>query len=148
MTDGGQRIVVGVDGSNESAAALAWAADHARRAGGRLQVIMCWEYPTAFGYAPDFGGVDLETDARHRLEELLARVLDDQPTVPVEPRVVEGHAAPVLVEAARSADLLVVGSRGHGALAGMLLGSTSQHCVNHAACPVVVVRPPAAGGQA
>jgi nucleotide-binding universal stress UspA family protein len=61
------------------------------------------------------------------------------PSAPIVTRVVQGHPAQVLLDAARGADLLVVGSRGHGTLAGMLLGSVSQHCVQHSPCPVVVV---------
>jgi len=61
------------------------------------------------------------------------------PPTQVLPRVVQGHPAQVLLEAARGAQMLVVGSRGHGTLAGMLLGSVSQHCVQHAPCPVLVV---------
>jgi nucleotide-binding universal stress UspA family protein len=70
-----------------------------------------------------------------------------EPPVTVRATVAEGHPADVLVRAARGADLLVVGSRGHGGFAGSLLGSVSQYCVHHAACPVLVVRDAGTGQQ-
>jgi hypothetical protein len=63
-----------------------------------------------------------------------------EPEVPVRPLVTEGHAAEVLLRASKGADLLVVGSRGHGGFASAMLGSVSLYCVLHAHCPVVVVR--------
>ena len=72
--------------------------------------------------------------------EAHAQVGGIAPDVVVEPLVVQGHAADVLVRAAEGADLLVVGSRGHGGFAEMLLGSVSQHCVHHAPCPVLILR--------
>ncbi|HUO48787.1 MAG TPA: universal stress protein [Acidimicrobiales bacterium] len=141
MAEGGQRIVVGVDGSPSSVRALHWAADQARRTGDRLEVVTTWEFPTTYGwvppYPPDF---DPSGDARRLLEETVAAELGDHAGIDVELVVVEGHAAPVLVEQAKGAQLLVVGSRGHGGFAGMLLGSVSEHCVHHASCPVIVVR--------
>ena len=141
MAEGGNRIVVGVDGSSSSVQALRWAADQARRTGDRLEVVTTWEFPTTYGwvppYPPDF---DPAGDARRLLEETVATELGDDPGIDVALVVVEGHAAPVLVDQARGADLLVVGSRGHGGFAGMLLGSVSEHCVHHASCPVMVVR--------
>jgi len=136
-----RRIVVGVDGSPSSCEALRWAADEARRAGALLEVVTSWEFPTTYGwvppYPPDF---DPGGDARRVLEDTVAEVLGEHPDVALDMRVVEGHAAPVLVEESRGAMLLVVGSRGHGGFTGMLLGSVSEHCVHHAACPVTVVR--------
>lgn len=71
---------------------------------------------------------------------MVATLLAEHSRVEVQTQVIEGHAAPVLIAAARDAQLLVVGSRGHGAFAGMLLGSVSEHCTSHSPCPVVVVR--------
>ena len=88
-------------------------------------------------YPPEF---DPAGDARRLLETTVAETLGEDPGLEIELVVAEGHAAPVLVEAAKGADLLVVGSRGHGGFAGMLLGSVSEHCVHHASCPVIVVR--------
>jgi nucleotide-binding universal stress UspA family protein len=141
MSSSAPTIVVGVDGSKASRDALAWAATQADQTGARLEVIRCWRQPVTYGYAPDYGeDADFAKDAREELDELLDQVLGPEPKILLEARVTEGHAAPILVEASRSADLLVVGSRGHGAFAGMLLGSTSHYCANHASCPVVVVR--------
>jgi nucleotide-binding universal stress UspA family protein len=74
------------------------------------------------------------------LSASLSQTLGDSPEVPLETSVVEGQSAPVLLDAASHADLLVVGSHGHGRFAGMLMGSVSTHCAQHAPCPVVVVR--------
>jgi nucleotide-binding universal stress UspA family protein len=79
-------------------------------------------------------------DAQKVLEEALEPVAQAYPGVTVKGRTVEGHPAPVLVEASRGAELLAIGSRGHGELAGVLLGSVSEHCVTHAHCPVLVLR--------
>jgi nucleotide-binding universal stress UspA family protein len=135
------RIVVGVDGSRSSCQALRWAARQAKLTGASLEVVACWEFPTAYGWVPQYpAGFDPSGDARRALEGTVAEVLGEDPGVEIGLSVVEGHAAPVLVEAARGATLLVVGSRGHGGFTGMLLGSVSEHCVSHAPCPVTVVR--------
>jgi nucleotide-binding universal stress UspA family protein len=135
------RIVVGIDGSESSAEALRWAATQARLTGDDLEVVMAWEFPTTFGTAPPVpAGYDPAQDTASLLAELVQRELGSDSGLKVTQTVVEGHPAPVLVDAARGADLLVVGSRGHGAFVGMLVGSVSEHCVSHAPCPVVVVR--------
>lgn len=133
-------IVVGVDGSASSRDALRWAARQARLTGADLHAVCAWNLPSGYGYAIDYSDVDLEAEARKGLDATLAQVLGDVPDAPLAAHVEQGHAASVLVEASRGADLLVVGSRGHGAFSGMLLGSVSQHCAQHAACPVVIVR--------
>lgn len=74
------------------------------------------------------------------LEPILASLRVKHPHVVLEYKIIEGHPAPVLVAESREADLLVVGSRGHGEFIGMLIGSTSEHCVTNASCPVVVFR--------
>jgi nucleotide-binding universal stress UspA family protein len=135
------RIVVGVDGSEASIDALKWAAAQAELVGGRLEAVMTWELPTTYGWAAPYPeGFDPETDTRHMLEDTVTSVLADHPGLEVHTQVIEGHPAPVLIDVAKGAQLLVVGSRGHGAFAGMLLGSVSDHCVSHSPCPVVVVR--------
>jgi nucleotide-binding universal stress UspA family protein len=142
---GGERIVVGVDGSPSSLQTLRWAARQAKLTGASLQVITCWEYPTSYGWAPPYpADFDPGGAAKRTLEVTVAEVLGDDPGVDIELSVVEGHAAPVLLEVARGASLLVVGSRGHGGFTGMLLGSVSGRCVGHAPCPVTVV--PYVGG--
>jgi nucleotide-binding universal stress UspA family protein len=133
-------IVVGVDGSPSSRHALLWAAGQARLTGADLHAVCAWDYPTTFGWASDYSDVDLAGDTRKELDATIAEVLGGLPDVPVVPRVERGHAASVLVDASRDADLLVVGSRGHGAFTGMLLGSVSQHCAQHAECPVLILR--------
>lgn len=132
---------MGLDGSPASKEALRWAVGQAKVVGAELLAVMAWRQPVSYGYLPDYSDADLEGDARKRLEQTVAEVLSADPAVPVTASVVDGHPAPVLIEAARGAELLVVGSHGHGAFVGMLLGSVSQHCVQHAPCPVVVVRP-------
>ena len=143
-----KRIVVGVDGSEASRAALGWAADEAHRRGDYVVAVMAW-MPRIIAAGPWPGMVPLpvdDQDAERDAQEALAKVVDEVlgriPSVEVERRVVHGPAAPALIEAAREAQLLVVGSRGHGGVAGLMLGSVSQQCAHHAPCPVVIVRAP------
>jgi nucleotide-binding universal stress UspA family protein len=137
----GGLIVVGVDGSQSSMDALRWAAAQAKLTGASLEVVAAWEYPTSFGWAPPWpADFDPEKEARVALETVVSQVLGAESGLDVRQLVVEGHPAPVLLGAAERADLLVVGSRGHGAFTGMLLGSVSEHCTSHSPCPVVVVR--------
>lgn len=134
------RIVVGVDGSPSSEQALRWAARQARLTGGELHAVTAWALPTTYGWAPLALDFDWEDIARSNLEQTLQGALGGPQAAPVQRHVVPGHAARVLLDAAADADLLVVGSRGHGGFSGMLLGSVSQHVISHAPCPVVVVR--------
>lgn len=138
---GGHRIVVGVDGSVSSLHALQWAARQAELTDSALEVVMSWQLPLSRGWvAPLPADWDPRDDLRRSLDAIVAKLLAAHPGLIVETRVVEGHPAPVLVEASKGSDLLVVGSRGHGAYAGMHLGSVSEHCAVFAACPVVVYR--------
>jgi nucleotide-binding universal stress UspA family protein len=147
----GQPIVVGVDGSEDSKNAMRWAARQAELTGATLTAVTAWQLPVSFGTAwqmpatygrsHDFAQEDFAEDARKTLHAAIDEVLGEDRRVSVTPQLVIGHAAQVLIEASREASLLVVGGRGHGGFAGMVLGSVSQHCVSHAACPVVVVRP-------
>ncbi|MGO9333907.1 MAG: universal stress protein [Acidimicrobiales bacterium] len=133
-------IVVGVDGSEPSLQALRWSARQARLTGATLRVVTTWEVSTGTGWVPLFAvDYDPEAIAKQVLDEAIADTLGDTAGVQVERVVEEGHAAPVLLAASRGADLLVVGSHGHGAFAGMLIGSVSEHVVRHAPCAVVVV---------
>jgi nucleotide-binding universal stress UspA family protein len=114
-------IVAGVDGSQCSLEALRWAARQAEMTGAELHAVMAWSLPEIYGYVPrDFAG-----EARRSLETAVEQALGAQPGVPVVTQVVEGNAAEALIDASRGAQLLVVGSRGHGAFSGMLLGSVS-----------------------
>lgn len=141
MEDGGERIVVGVDGSPSSCQALRWAARQAKLTGASLEVVTSWELPTSYGWMPPYpSDFDPAGEAKRNLQATVAEVLGDDPGVDIEHTVAEGHPAPVLLAAAKGASMLVVGSRGHGGFTGMLLGSVSDHCVSHAPCPVTVVR--------
>ncbi len=135
------RIVVGVDGSASSLEALAWAARQADLTGAVLEVVTSWQWPSSYGWAvPVPQDFDPETEVRHTLETALTPLRTAHPGVTVEGRVVSGHPAPILVEASKGADLLVVGSRGHGEFVGMIIGSVSEYCASHAHCPVLVHR--------
>lgn len=159
------RIVVGVDGSQASHDALRWALAEAELRGAELHVVHVYgpigeesPYAASYAYAPDVHTVDrLSEDERRWREERQATVHDrarrvvadvvsnvgaDASDVSVHQEVIAGsRSAPALIERARNADLLVVGSRGRGGFKGLLLGSVSQQCVQHAPCPVVVIRP-------
>lgn len=143
------RIVTGVDGSPSSVAALRWAVGQARLTHGTVDAVIAWQIPASmagYGWVPVAvaNGSDLESVARRILDEAISQATGpDDP--PVRGRVVQGLPVRVLLDASDDANLLVVGSRGHGGFAGALLGSVSQHCVHHARCPVVVVRGERAG---
>ncbi len=150
----GRRIVVGVDGSETSRHALRWAADEAAAHDAELHVIYAWDVP-----APGAGiGISTGTltaaapEAEHdAAQQLVAQVVDEELGQSRPPRtrqsIGRGSAASVLLEAAKGAHLLVVGSRGLGGFAGLLLGSVSMKMASHAACPVVIVRPAATQDQ-
>ncbi|MEV0084851.1 universal stress protein [Saccharopolyspora sp. NPDC050642] len=147
MTEDRPRIVVGVDGSPGSRAALRWALRYAAQCGGAVTAVLAWA-PPAYTEISPMPPVLSDEDSAARAEWELRKAVDETSallatSVPVRREVVRGHAARALLDEARGADLLVVGSRGHGGFAGALLGSVGQHCVSHAHCPVVVVRPPA-----
>jgi nucleotide-binding universal stress UspA family protein len=134
-------IVVGVDGSDSSIDALRWAVGQAELTGASLEIVTAWKFQLSYGFSPTWpSDFDPPKDAGRMLSEIIERELKDHDELTVRKTVIEGYPAPVLLEAAEHADLLVVGSRGHGAFAGMLLGSVSEHCTSHAKCPVVVVR--------
>jgi nucleotide-binding universal stress UspA family protein len=141
----GARIVVGVDGSPSSQEALRWAARQAGLTGATLEAVIAWHWPLMVGgYAwPPVGvleATDFSKEARRVLTEAITSALGPNPSVPVTEVVGEGPPPRVLLDAADGADMLVVGSRGYGGFAEALLGSVSQHCVHHAACPVVIIR--------
>jgi len=141
MTAREKRIVVGVDGSESSKAALRWAIRQARLTGDSVDAVTAWRYPATYGLAPAGDeGIDAEGDARRTLTAALNEVSGLEPDVPVRPQVIEGRPGEVLLRAANGADLLVVGSRGHGEFASALLGSVGLHCAVHAHCPVLILR--------
>ncbi len=142
-------VVVGVDGSPASEAALAWAARYAGAIGGaigaRLRAVLAWHYPSAagaplVGVAPASVTSKVEQSRHEILDKAIAATCGDEPALEIERRVVYGHPAQALMEESKEADLLVVGHTGHGVFAGMLLGSVSTHTVTHASCSVTVVR--------
>ncbi len=134
-------IVVGVDGSEISTDALRWARRQRELSGGRLLVIAAWYPPISYSASVVTPDVDLEGGTQAILADVLTEVFGSARPTNIESRVVYGNPAQVLLDAANGADLLVVGSRGHGGLTGMLLGSVSKYCVTHAKCPVIVFRP-------
>ena len=140
------RIVVGVEGSDGSRAALRWAIDEARVRSATVVVVTAY-LPTYVPAAPDYGYVpldapDLVDEVRKMQDEVVAEALarDDGPPVPLEQQLLKGRAAETLITASEGASLLVVGNRGRGGFRGLLLGSVSQHTAHHAGCPVVIVR--------
>lgn len=145
------RVVVGVDGSAQSVQALQWAARLARMLGASLDAVIAWEYPVAYGWSP----IPLDWNPAQDMDEVLAHAVDtafgtDRPDA-LNLEVIEGHAAHVLLEQSKAADLIVVGSRGHGGFAGLLLGSVSANVAEHARCPVLIARAaerPGESGQA
>ena len=137
---GQRRIVVGVDGSVPSKAALSWAVEQGRLTGAVVEAVIAWEFPATYGYPVPVSDVNWEQLARQAVSEAIFDVSEGTAPVKVTYKVVEGNAAQVLLEESVGADLLVVGNRGHGGFVEALLGSTGQHCVHHATCPVVVIR--------
>jgi nucleotide-binding universal stress UspA family protein len=139
-------IVVGVDDSQAARAALRFAIEEARMRGASVHAVHAWQfrYPGAAGvegaYAiPGFDLDSLRNTADAALEAIVAEISPDGDDVEVERVLVEGAAGAALLDQARDAELLVVGSRGRGGFAGLLLGSVSQQCAHHASCPVVII---------
>jgi nucleotide-binding universal stress UspA family protein len=127
------RIVVGFDGSEGAKRALTWAADEARAHGGRLRAVYAWR-PGEFGSEEEQVAI-----AKKRIDEGIAEVLGESSGVNFETVSEPGHAAKVLLDNAGDAQMLVVGSRGHGGFTGLLLGSVGQHVATHSETPVVVI---------
>jgi nucleotide-binding universal stress UspA family protein len=142
-----RRIVVGVDGSEHAKAAMRWALTQARLTDATVEAVTAWQDPAmsgfSYGWSPMlFEGDSIATLTEKTLNETIAEVTAGRANgqrVEIKTRVVQGHPAQVMVEASTGARLLVLGSRGHSTFAGILLGSVSQHCVQHAPCPVVVI---------
>jgi len=145
-----EKIVVGVDGSECARAALEFAAREAALREARLLVVCAWDVPPAAydgGFAPPIDQSlleDFRAGAETVVRQAIAAATELRPTLECEGKAVQGQAAEVLLEEARDADLIVVGNRGHGGFASLLLGSVSHQVVQHARCPVTVVREAAA----
>ena len=137
---GAGRIVVGVDGSPSSKAALRWALDYAGLTGKRVTAVSAWQYPHDYGFA--MTPVEVwhpDTDAVEALEAAVRDVAGDDRPDEFEAMTRQGHPTKVLLDLSNDAELLVVGSRGHGGFAGLLLGSVSSAVAEHARCPVLVM---------
>jgi len=137
-------VIVGVDGSPESIEALAWAARYATATGAKITAVHAWHYPAAgpvpAGRPPQPITDQVRVTMQETLDKALTDVFGTSTPSNTDTKVAYGHPAMVLVNESEGADLLVVGSRGHGAFHGMLLGSVSIHCVTNATCPVLVTR--------
>jgi nucleotide-binding universal stress UspA family protein len=137
-------VLVGVDGSPHSRKALTWAAAEAADHGADLVVLNVWEHTVP----PPSGSVSVSEHyvpepSQRTAEDLLAEIkeeLGEDPPVLVQPLVRHGNPAKVLIDESTQADLLVVGTRGHGGFRGLVLGSVSQHVAAYAKCSVTVVR--------
>ena len=138
-----RRIVVGVDGSAGSLLALRWALDEAVRRRIDLRPVLAWEFPGYPYYWDDTPGpAELARQGRDLLDRTVTEALaGSQPPVPVVPEVLQGIPAEALAKSAVGAELLVVGSRGRGGFAGLLMGSVSQACAHRTPCPLVIVPP-------
>lgn len=141
--ESGQVVVVGVDGSDPSVAALSWASRYGAATGATVRAVRVWHYPTAAGLPPGKTPEPVETEVegwvRDELSQAVTKANPDS-SAQVETKIVYGHPAEALIDESRGESLLVLGHRGHGGFAEALTGSIVIHCVNHAACPVVVVR--------
>lgn len=141
-----QKIVVGVDNSPGARRALEWALDEAVLRDATVVAVHAWQLPYVVSTPLGVVSVPVDDDATAEAEAELAAVIDEvaaaHPTTKVERQVVLGSPAAVLIEEGADAALIVVGSRGRGGFAGLLLGSVSHQLAHHAPCPVVIVPSP------
>ncbi|ALE05633.1 universal stress protein UspA [Arthrobacter sp. ERGS1:01] len=137
-------IVVGVDGSPQSILALGWAQTLAPTLGATITAVTAWHFEASFGpYSPSEW--DPDADAQQILRDALRDAFGDQLPSGLRAQSCRGRPAQILIEQSKDAAMLVVGSRGHGGFAGMLLGSVSSACAEQASCPVLVIHAAAAG---
>jgi nucleotide-binding universal stress UspA family protein len=140
-------VVVGVDDSAQSRAAVRWAARYADLTGGSLRAVLVWDMPLQPGapdrimaMPPDVPIPDeMRDQAARRLIDVLVGALDADRAAQVDKQVVTGDPVAVLREQSTGSDVLVLGNSHHGALAGAVLGSVALRCLHHAECPVVLV---------
>lgn len=139
------KIVVGVDGSEGSSHALKWAADEAKLRGSSLQIVYSWQYPLYVTsepiYMPPPDKELIIQGALATAEKMVDEVGIKAAGVSYTIETPQGRPGPEMVRLAEDAELLVVGSRGAGSVRELLLGSVSNYCAHHGACPVVLVRP-------
>lgn len=134
-------IVVGVDGSASSLAALQKAADLAAALDTLLQIITCWSVPQFYAEDIDLDSDAFKRDAQTRQNDAVTKILEDhQPRCEYQTILRRGRTAPELIHASTNAQMLVLGTRGHGEFVQLLLGSVSLECITHAQCPVTIVR--------
>jgi len=136
----GARIVVGVDGSEPSKLALGWALSIAATTGASINAVMAWHFPVNYGWGfvpPDEW--DPETDATKCLTDTVDETFGAERPTGLRLLVRQGLPAKVLLDESKGATMLIVGSRGHGGFSGLLLGSVSANCAEHASCPVLVI---------
>ncbi|WP_298227866.1 universal stress protein [Gryllotalpicola sp.] len=136
--DDSTRILVGVDGSDPSIDALRRAATIAGALNAPITAITTWEYPPIDGMYPVVDWSP-ETDARLTLSGAIEKAFDGTPPAGLVSKTIQGSPAPVLIEESKHAFMLVLGSRGHGGLVGILLGSVSIACAERAHCPVLIM---------
>jgi nucleotide-binding universal stress UspA family protein len=140
MTSPRERVVVGVDGSQPSKQALRWGLFLAQTTGAGIDAVIAWMIPASAGAGAVWpADWNPQQDAADVLHRTVTEVLGEQPQVPVREIVTVGGAARVLLEASKDARILVVGSRGHGGFSGLLLGSVSAACAEHAPGAVLVI---------
>lgn len=137
-------VVVGVDGSDSSNDALRFAVEEARMRGASLKIVTAWSVPTnlyASGYSSNVDADTFRKGAEATSAQALALAHEVAPGLAVDAETPEEHPVTALLAAAEHADMLVVGSRGRGGFARLLLGSVSTQLAQHARCPVTIVRP-------
>jgi nucleotide-binding universal stress UspA family protein len=133
------KIIVGVDGSPSSNAALEWAAQEAEIRGSALELIHAWNYPN-LGYGGYVAVLeDFEKDAAALLDEVVASARKNYPSLKLVSSLIQGPTAQTIMDRAKEADMVVVGSRGRGGFSGLLLGSVGQQLVHHCPAPVVII---------
>jgi nucleotide-binding universal stress UspA family protein len=136
-----RRIVVGIDGSDQSKQALRWGADLARMLDARLDAVIAWHFPTYYGYG--WSVIPFEIDPAAIADKVIVGVISEVlgTAAPEDMRVVvaESNPAQLLIKESDGALMVVLGSRGHGGFGGLLLGSVSMAVAEHAACPVMVM---------
>lgn len=137
---GKQEVVVGADGSVNSIEAVRWAAEYARGRDVTIRVISAFDIPWTIYITPTSSDETYEIAAKEALDLTIAEALPQGTDVELVTQIVQSRPHVALVTASKNASLLVVGSHGRGLLPGALLGSVADYCVQHALCPVVVVR--------
>lgn len=140
--ESGGRIVVGVDGSASSKAALVWAARYAAVTDSELNIVAAFHYPETYGWSISEPEMNLSAATTSMLVAAVDEVLHSQSPITHNQVVTLGFAKTVLLEASKDAALLVVGCRGQAAAQGQVIGSVSAYLAAHARCPVVVVHGP------